>query len=53
MMSHLDPHRNQFGLEVQGIIHLQNLTNQLPNAFIDTKKMIKSHIRVFKYSSTD
>ena len=26
------------------IIHLQNLTNQLPNAFIDTKKVTKSYI---------
>ena len=26
------------------MIHLQNLANQLPNAFIDTKKMTKSHI---------
>ena len=33
-------------LEVQIIIHLQNLTNQLPSAFIDTKKVIKSHISV-------
>ena len=26
------------------IIHLQNLANQLPDAFVDTKKVIKSHI---------
>ena len=26
------------------IIHLQNLANQLPNAFVDTKKVTKSHI---------
>ena len=31
-------------MEVQGIIHLQNLANQLPNAFNDTKKVTKSHI---------
>ena len=26
------------------IIHLQNLGNQLPDAFVDTKKVTKSHI---------
>ena len=26
------------------IIHLQNLVNQLPDAFVDTKKVTKSHI---------
>ena len=43
-MSHLDPRTNQYELEVQRIIYLQNLANQLPNAFIDTKKVTKSHI---------
>ena len=43
-MTHLDPRTNQCELEVQRIIHFQNLVNQLPNAFIDTKKVIKSHI---------
>ena len=43
-MSHFDPCTNQCELEVQRIIHLQNLSNQLPYAFIDTKKVIKSHI---------
>ena len=43
-MSHLDPCTNQCELEVQRIIHLQNLANQLPDAFIDTKKVTKSHI---------
>ena len=43
-MTHLNPHTNQCELEVQMIIHLQNLANQLPNAFIDTKKVTKSHI---------
>ena len=43
-MSHLDPRTNQCELEVQRIIHLQNLANQLPDAFIDTKKVTKSHI---------
>ena len=31
-------------MEVQRIIHLQNVANKLPNAFIDTKKVTKSHI---------
>ncbi|KAL6334398.1 hypothetical protein AAG906_014976 [Vitis piasezkii] len=43
-MSHLDPRTNQYELEVQRIIHLQNLANQLPDAFIETKKVTKSHI---------
>ena len=43
-MSHLDPCTNQYGLEVQRIIHLQNLANQLPDAFIDTKRVTKSYI---------
>ena len=30
------------------IIHLQNLANQLPYAFIDTKKVAKSHILAAK-----
>ena len=43
-MSYFDHRTNQYELEVQKIIHLQNLTNQLPDAFIDTKKVTKSHI---------
>ena len=38
------PRTNQYELEVQMIIHFQNLVNQLPDAFIDTKKVTKSHI---------
>ena len=45
-MSHFHHHTNQCELEVQRIIHLQNLTNQLPDAYIDTKKVTKSHILV-------
>ena len=45
-MSHFDPRTNQSELEVQKIIHLQNLANQLPVAFIDTKKVTKSHIPI-------
>ena len=43
-MSHSDPHTNKFDLEVQRTIHPQTLANQLPDAFIDTKKVTKSHI---------
>ena len=45
-LSHLDPHTKQFELEVQKIIHLQGLVNQLPNAFIDSTKVTKSHIPI-------
>nr|CAN61800.1 hypothetical protein VITISV_044293 [Vitis vinifera] len=45
-MTYLDHCTNQCELEVQRIIHLQNLANQLLDAFIDTKKVTKSHIRV-------
>ena len=43
-LSHLDQRTNQCEPEVQMIIHLQNLANQLPDAFVDTKKVTKSHI---------
>ena len=43
-LSHLDPHTKQSELEVQKIIHLQGLVNQLPDAFIDSTKVTKSHI---------
>ena len=43
-MSHLNHRTSQCELEVQRIIHLQNLANPLPDAFIDTKKVTKSHI---------
>ena len=45
-MSHFDHRTNQCELKVQRIIHLQNLANQLPYAFIDTKKVTKSHIPI-------
>ena len=38
VMSHFDPRTNQSELEIQRIIYLQNLANQLPDAFTDTKK---------------
>ena len=43
-LTHLDPRTNQCELEVQRIIHLQNLANQLQDAFIETKKVTKSYI---------
>ena len=43
-MSYFNPHTNQCELKVQKIIHFQNLANQLPYVFIDTKKVTKSHI---------
>ena len=45
-MTHFDQHTNQCELDVQSFIHLQNLTNQLLDAFIDTKKVTKSHIPI-------
>ena len=44
VMSHFDPRTNQSELEVQRIIPLQNLANQLLDAFTDTKKVTKSHV---------
>ena len=43
-LSHLDSRTKQYELEVQKIIHLQGLANQLPDAFIDSTKLTKSHI---------
>ena len=43
-MSHLDPHTNQCDKEVQRITYLQKIVNQLPDAFTDTTKVIKSYI---------
>ena len=43
-LSHLDPRTKQFKPKVQKIIHLQGLSNQLPNAFIDSTKVTRSHI---------
>nr|GEW87091.1 putative RNA-directed DNA polymerase [Tanacetum cinerariifolium] len=45
-LSHLDPRTKQCELEVQKIIHLQDLANKLPDAFIDRKRVTKSHIPV-------
>ena len=43
-LSHFDPPTKQSELEVQKIIHLQDLANRLPDAFIDSTKVTKSHI---------
>ena len=43
-MPHFDSHTNQYELEVKRIIYLQNLANKLLDAFIDIKKVTKSHI---------
>ncbi|CAA7024739.1 unnamed protein product [Microthlaspi erraticum] len=43
-LNYLDPRTKECELEVQKIIHLQNLANQLPEAFADPKRVTKSHI---------
>ncbi|GJQ91780.1 copia protein [Tanacetum coccineum] len=43
-LSHLDPRTKECEQEVQRIIHLQRLANQLPDAFTNLKRIIKSHI---------
>ena len=45
-LTHLNPRTNQCELEIQRVIHLQNLANQLLDAFINTKKVAKSYILV-------
>ncbi|KAJ9568304.1 hypothetical protein OSB04_004270 [Centaurea solstitialis] len=39
-----DPPTKQRELEIQKIIHLQNIANQLPDAFTDPKRVTKSYI---------
>ncbi|XP_070057856.1 uncharacterized protein [Nicotiana tomentosiformis] len=41
---YLDPRTNQYEQEVQKIIHLQNIANQLPDAFTDLPRVTKSYI---------
>ncbi|KAK6132523.1 hypothetical protein DH2020_033732 [Rehmannia glutinosa] len=43
-LSYLDPRTPKCESEVSRIIHLQNITNRLPDAFNDTSKVTKSHI---------
>ncbi|XP_062075578.1 uncharacterized protein LOC133779659 [Humulus lupulus] len=44
LLSQFYPRTSQCELEVQRIIHSQNIANQLPNAFTDPKKITKSHV---------
>ncbi|CAL2247903.1 unnamed protein product [Prunus armeniaca] len=44
IMSHLDPCTTQSENEVRKIVHLQQIANQMPDAFTDTGKVTKSHI---------
>ncbi|KAI3693370.1 hypothetical protein L6452_33205 [Arctium lappa] len=41
---YLDPRTKQCETEVQKIMHLQEIANQLPDAFTDTKRVTKSYI---------
>jgi len=41
---YLDPPTKESELEVRRIMHLQSIANQLPDAFVDTKTVTKSHI---------
>lgn len=41
---HLDPRSKQSETEVRKIIHLQEIANQLPDAFTDINRVTKSHI---------
>ncbi|GJY57349.1 hypothetical protein Tco_0456464, partial [Tanacetum coccineum] len=41
---YLDPRTKQCETKVQKIMHLQEITNQLPDAFTDTKRVTKSYI---------
>ena len=43
-LSHLDPYSSTCEQEVQKIIHLQEIANQIPDAFTDLKRITKSHI---------
>ena len=43
-MQSLDPHTSESKLEVQRIIHLQNLANRLPDAFTNHKRVTRLHI---------
>ncbi|GJZ27792.1 hypothetical protein Tco_0572439 [Tanacetum coccineum] len=41
---YLDPRTKQSETEVQRIMHMQEIANQLPDAFTDTKRVTKSYI---------
>ena len=42
--SHLDPRTNQYDQEIKKIIYLQNVSNQLPNAFTNLPRVTKSYV---------
>jgi hypothetical protein len=41
-----DPHTKQYEQKVQKILLLQDIANQLSNAFTNSKRVTKSHISV-------
>ena len=43
-MDYLDPRTKECELEIQRIVHLQNIANHLPDALCDSKRVTKSHI---------
>ena len=43
-LSHLDPQANQCEQEFKKIIYLQNIANQLPDAFTNLPRVTKSYI---------
>ena len=43
-LSYLDPRTKQCDMEVQKIMHFQEMASQLPDAFTDTKRVTKSYI---------
>jgi hypothetical protein len=45
----LDPRTNESELEVQKIINLQNIANNLPDAFTDYKGVTKSHVPAMNF----
>ncbi|XP_057550483.1 uncharacterized protein LOC130828534 [Amaranthus tricolor] len=45
-LEYLDPKTKSCEQEIQRNVQLQSVTNQLPDAFTDTKKVTKSHIPV-------
>ncbi|GKA07304.1 reverse transcriptase domain-containing protein [Tanacetum coccineum] len=44
LLLYLDPQKKQCETEVQKIVHLQEIANQLPDAFTYTKRVTESHI---------
>ena len=43
-LNHFDPRTTQSEQEVQKLIHFQKIAQQLPDAFIDLKRVTKSHV---------